>query len=123
MRNWAEGLLGTTWYQFEGPGWRYGGMLDANQNPKPAYYAFDFLTTELGETSYSGRVTQYPDLRGYAFTALGKRIWVLWSPDEQAHTITLPTHTVRVYDKYGNDVTPAGSTIAVQSPIYVEVTP
>ncbi|MDQ6964377.1 MAG: hypothetical protein Q9M13_05595, partial [Mariprofundales bacterium] len=123
VRNWAKGVLGTTWFTLEGPGWRYSGMLDVNQNPKPAYYAFDFMTTELGEASYSRQVTQYPDLRGYAFTAPGKRIWVLWAPDEHPHTITLPADIVRVYDKYGNDITPSENNLTVNSPVYVELNP
>jgi hypothetical protein len=98
-------------------------MLDANQDPKPVYWAFRFLTTELKDASYSGRVTLYPDLRGYAFTASGKRIWVLWAPDEQLHTITLPGGVTSVYDKYGSNITPPGLSIAVNSPIYVELGP
>jgi len=34
VRNWAEGLIGTIWYQFEGPGWRYSGLLDERQQPR-----------------------------------------------------------------------------------------
>ena len=44
VRNWANGLFGTIWYQFEGPGWRYAGLLDEDQNPKPVYEALLFLT-------------------------------------------------------------------------------
>jgi hypothetical protein len=123
VRNWAEGVLGTTWFQFEGPGYSYSGMLDANQNPKPVYWAFQFMTTELGDASYSGRVTQYPNLRGYAFTAPNKRIWVLWSPDEQPYVIELPSGVVGVYDKYGNDITPVESSISISHPVYVEFAP
>jgi hypothetical protein len=123
VRNWAEGLMGTIWYQFEGPGWRYNSLLDANQNPKPAYRALTFLTTELANAYYRQPVSQYPDLRAYEFGAPGKRIWVLWAADEQSHTIDLPVGTLRVYDKYGADITPAGSTMSVSSPVYVELSP
>jgi hypothetical protein len=123
VRNWAEGLMGTIWYQFEGPGWRYCGLLDANQNPKPDYHALTFLTTELDNASYRQPVSQYPNLRAYEFGAPGKRIWVLWAADEQSHIIDLPVGILRVYDKYGNDITPAASTMSVSSPIYVELSP
>jgi len=123
VRNWAEGLLGTIWYPFEGPGWRYSGLLDANQDPKPAYWAFRFLTTELGEASYRGPVTQYPNLRGYEFIAPGKRVWVLWAPDEQPYVISMPAGATRVYNKYGEDITPSGGTLTVNSPVYVELQP
>jgi hypothetical protein len=123
VRNWANGLLGTTWYQFEGPGWRYGGMLDENQEPKPAYEAFDFLTTELGDARYEGEVAGYPELQGYAFRTPGKRIWVLWAPDEEDHSVSLPAGVTRVLDKYGNDRTPSGDTLIVNSPVYIELSP
>lgn len=123
VRNWAEGLLGTVWYTFEYPGWRYGSMLDENQQPKPAWYALDFLTEELHNGYYQAPVTQYPTLQGYEFSVSGKRVWVLWAPDEQPKTISLPGEVTRVYDKYGNDITPAGGTLTVSSPVYVELTP
>jgi hypothetical protein len=123
VRNWAEGLPATIWYQFDGPGWRYSSLLDENQTPKPAYYALSFLTSELGGAFYKQPVSQYAALRGYEFRTASKRIWVLWAPDEQPHAIALPTGTTGVYDKYGDDITPAGSTLTVQSPVYVELSP
>jgi hypothetical protein len=123
VRNWAAGLRATIWYQFEGPGWRYGGMLDENQQPKPAYYALDFLTQELAEASYVRQITQFSSLRAFEFSAPSKKIWVMWAPDEVPHTITLPSGANKVYDKYGTDMTPLDSQIAVSSPIYVELTP
>lgn len=123
VRNWANGLLGTTWYTLEGPGYRYSGLLDADQEPRPAYDAFAFLTDELDGASYTDAVTQHPALRGYEFMASGKRIWVLWAPDEQPHTITLPAGVLGVYDKYGNDITPTGDELEVNHPVYVEISP
>jgi hypothetical protein len=123
VRNWAAGLRATIWYQFEGPGWRYGAMLDENQQPKPAYYALDFLTQELVEASYVREITQFSSLKTFEFSAPGKKIWVMWAPDEVPHTITLPPGANKVYDKYGNDITPPDSQIAVSSPIYVELAP
>lgn len=123
VRNWAAGVQATIWYPFEGPGWLYGGLLDENQNPKPAYRALDFLTMELSGTQYVGLVSQYPELQGYEFAAPGKHVWVLWAPDEQPRTISLPTGTIRVYDKYGSDITPPEGTISVSNPIYLELVP
>jgi hypothetical protein len=123
VRNWAAGLRATIWFTFEGPGWRYGGMLDENQQPKPAYYALDFLTQELAEASYVRQITQFSVLRTFEFSAPGKKIWVMWAPDEVPHTITLPPGANKVYDKYGNDITPPDGQIAVSSPIYVEFVP
>jgi hypothetical protein len=123
VRNIAEGIKSTIWYQFDGPGWRFGGMLDENQDPKPAYRALDFLTEELAGAGYKSPVTQYASLRGFEFRNSQNRIWVLWSPDGGSHTINLPAGFQRVLDKYGVDITPSTSSISVKSPIYVELAP
>ena len=123
VRNLAAGVESTIWYSFEDPGWRYCGLLDEQGQPKPAYNALKFLTQELKSANYVGAVTQYPELRGYEFSIPGKWIWVLWAPDEQPHPITLPAGTQLVYDKYGNNITPTGSDITVNHPIYVEINP
>jgi hypothetical protein len=123
IRNWAQGLHASIWYQFEGPGWRHGGLLDENQQPKPAYDALEFLSQELDAAKYEKAVTAYPSLQAHEFSAPGKRIWVLWAPDEQPHLITLPASANKVYDKYGMPLPLVVENITVQSPIYVELTP
>ena len=120
VRNWAEGLKGTVWYSFNGPGWRYCGLLDEHLNPRPAYHSLDFLSQELTGTRYTARLTQYSSLRGYEFNNNQKKIWVLWSPDGESHSISVPSDFQRVFDKYGNDITPPDGELEVNSPIYVE---
>jgi hypothetical protein len=51
VRNWANSVSGTIWYQLEGPGWRYGGLLDENQMPKPVFQAIDFLNRSRDTSS------------------------------------------------------------------------
>ena len=123
VRNWANGILGTVWYQFEGPSWRYSGLLDDNQQPKPAYQALDFLTEELKGAAYTGEVTQYEGLRAYEFQTNAKVVWVMWSPDEVERTIQLPDSTAQVYDKYGKALAHENNQISVKSPVYVEMNP
>jgi len=126
IRNWAEGILGTTWYTLEGRGWQNGGLLDGSQQPRPAYYALKFLSEELNGAKFSGKITDNPDVRGFDFRKSNKHVWVLWSPDEQDHLFQLPasynnTNTI-IYDKYGNSISWTPSEITVNSPIYVEHT-
>jgi len=120
VRNWANGVDATIWYEFQGPGWRYGGLLDGSQNPKPAYYALKFLTQELNSATYSGRVLENTNVSGYEFSTNDKKIWVLWSPDEKPHTVTLPATANKAFDKYGVGITLTGNQITVDSPVYVE---
>lgn len=123
VRNWAEGVAGTIWYLLEAPGWRHGGLVDENLQPKPAFLALDFLTKELSESNYVQKVTEYPELQGYEFAADQKRIWVLWSPDGQAHPILLPSSVTRVLDVYGNEIAILPGEFSVLRPIYVELSP
>jgi hypothetical protein len=120
VRNWASDIMATVWYQFDGPGWRYSGMLDQNQAPKPVYHAFDFMTEELGKAWYEGPVTRYLPTIGYSFGAPDKRIWVLLPPDGTVQSIVLPGDVTRVYDTFGKDITPPGNSIQIDGPVYVE---
>jgi hypothetical protein len=123
VQNWADDLFGTIWYQFEGPGWRFGGLLDEDQNPRPSFEALSFLTVELSEAGYSGEVTQYESLVGHKFLKPDKQIWVVWSPDEVETQIQLPENLLVVFNKYGEDITPPGKDITVSCPIYLELIP
>lgn len=123
VRNWAAGLTATIWYQFDGPGWRFGGMLDGAQNPKPVYFAYHFLTQELYGTTYSQQIFDYPDFRAYEFIKADKRIWVLWPPVEHDPPLvfTLPVGVLQVLDKYGAQIIPIGGQITVEHPVYIEL--
>lgn len=123
VRNWANGLLGTMWYKFEGPGWRFGSLLDQNQNPRPAYYALKFLTEILNGAQYSKPVKQYDQVNGYEFIGNQGRIIVLWSSDELPHAIALDQIPENVYDKYGNQISLQSNEVVVKSPIYLEFSP
>ena len=122
-RNWANGLIGTIWYQFEGPGWRYGGLLDEDQNPKPVYAALQFMVSILSGTTINGDIGQIEGLQGYEFSSPEKRVWVLWSPEQVDVPIQLPENPGAVYDKFGNQVIPEGNILQINSPIYIEFSP
>lgn len=124
IRNWAAGLLGTTWFTLEGPGWRYAGLLDAAQNPKPAYNAYQYMTQTMRSAEFVREITDYSGypVKAYEFTAPTKIIWVLWSPDEIDHLVTLPSNAQQLHDKYGNPIIlPVDKTITINQPVYVDL--
>ena len=126
VRNIAAEIIGTIWYTLNGPGWSNSGLLDGSQNPRPAYYSFQFMAEELRNANFielAYEYPEYPGLRAYKFTKGGKRIWVMWASDEQPSSITLPSETEKVFNKYGEDITPLDGQITVKSPIYVELIP
>jgi hypothetical protein len=123
IRNWAEAVKGTIWYQLEGPGWRNGSMLSGDGQPKPALEAFNFLTKELKGAVYTGEVTEFPDLQGYEFLSDHKRIWAIWSPDGQAYPISLPPMVTKVVDLFGNELATDQGEINILRPVYFELSP
>jgi hypothetical protein len=120
LRNWANNL-GTIWFIFNGPGWRYGSMLDENQNPRPAYQAYQFMLGELVGAEYNKNIDQYPGLTGYQFTRGDRLIWALWSESANQVSISLPGGTLRVLDKFGQPIAENQAQLQISSPIYVEL--
>jgi hypothetical protein len=123
VSNWANGIEATIWYQFEGPGWRYSGLLDEDQAPKPVYNALLFMSSILSQTNYIGEISQYEGLKGYEFRSPEKRIWVLWSHEQVDTPIQIPDGVQTIYDKFGNEITPSVNEFIVNSPIFIELVP
>jgi hypothetical protein len=123
VRNWAAGIAGTIWYDFEGPGWRYAGMLDGYQNPKPDYKALKFLLAELQGASFRREVPVNKDVQIYEFGLPEKRVWVLWPAGDNPQEINTPSDSLQVLDIYGNALPSVGSTLQITNPIYIELKP
>lgn len=123
VRNWAAGIAATEWYDFEGPGWRYGSMLDGQQKPKPDYLALTFLLKELKGAKYRREVLGFQNLKVYEFGLPDKRVWVMWPTDGQSHALIPPGDSLQVLDKFGGVLSPTGSSITFTSPIYIELKP
>ena len=99
----ALGLQTSIWYTLDGPDWRYSGLLNSDQEPKPAYHALQGLTSLLVEARYLGPIGQSSGLEGYAFPRSDTqgRPWVLWAPDAVEVTIDLPAGLQQSYDLLG----------------------
>lgn len=120
-RTWANGLLGSTWYTLNGPGWRQGGLLDGSQNPRPAYNALGFMAGLLKGAYYEHQLSG-GDLEGYLFRneTTRREYRVYWKNDGNSVSVNLP-QGAKVYDKVGNDITPPGGTVQVGfEPIFIE---
>ncbi len=124
IRNWAAGIVGTFWYQYEGPGWRYSGMVDQSQQPKPDYKALTFLLEELKGASFTKETLYYDGaVRIFEFSLPQKRVWVLWSTDDAAHAVVPPGDAINILDEFGNKLTPIDGAIDLTAPVYIELQP
>lgn len=124
VRNWNTDAINTVWFPMNYTNWQYTELLYRGQLPKPAYYAYRFLARELGQAEFSRELPDFPELRAYEFSIDRKLIWVLWASDLQEHEISLPENVLQIYNKYGTLIEiPQDGTIAVDSPIYIELSP
>jgi len=92
---------------------RQYGLLYADLSPKPAYYAYQTMTTELRGYSYLRTIpaselgTEHTDIEAYEFVdGTGKRKVVLtltWDP-QQDRRVAFTATRLRVVDKYGSEV-------------------
>jgi hypothetical protein len=114
------GLLGSIWYELEGPGWRYCGLLNAGGSPKPAYIAYQFMTQEMHNTTALGKSSDYTSITTHKFSSATKQIWIMWSTNQVDVSVTLPSNTTKVLDKYGNEI-PFTNPITINDPVYVEL--
>ena len=126
VRSMAMGLEAAIWYTLNGPGWRQGGLLDENQQPRPAYEALRALTSLLAEAQYLGPLEQFAGLEGHAFRRpdAETEVWVLWAPDDQEVTIELPAGMQQAYDLAGTPLAPQNGSLDVGfAPVYLRVSP
>ncbi len=118
-RNLARGIEVTTWYTLDGPGWRNGGLLDADQNPLLAYIAYMTLTDALNKAEFNKDLNLGSGISGFEFHK-GNKIWVLFSEAGDQKMITVPDGFQEAYDLYGNDIIPSDGQLTFSRPIYIE---
>ena len=124
VRNWVMGIKGTIWYDFEGKGWRYSGLVGNNyQNPKPAFLAFRYLNQKLAGMAYIGEANLAPGVQAHRFASEGKETWVAWSLDETPQPVILPVGVIAVFDEFGNEIGSGNNTMEILSPVYLDVSP
>jgi hypothetical protein len=118
-RSSASNLAGTLWYTLNGPGWQEGGMLDAAQQPRPAYSALAFLARTLGGASYiSGGVEG--GVEHHSFRRGDRSYTIYWTNDGSSATLPLPAGATAIYTPVGVASPPAASLSVGFEPVIVE---
>jgi hypothetical protein len=116
------GVSGFMWYTLNYQPWRHIGLLWSDGTGKPAYTAYQFLVSQLGNATYVGKLNQYwPTFRAYEFRRGSQRVWVIWTPDQTDHTISKPAGFQQAYNMLGNSISvpPSATTIPVNGPVYI----
>lgn len=117
-----DGLEANIWFSLFG--WRESGLIEVNNTTLPAYDAFKFSSQQLAGARYVRDVTEYANVRAYEFWNYPNRIWVLWSLDGSARTITLPSAPTGGYHVDGTPLEPNllnGTNLTVTlEPVYID---
>jgi hypothetical protein len=128
-RVYNENVLGIIWYTVNGPGWRWGGLLDAAQSPRPVYRAYQQMTNRYRNSRIVGSVYYADGIEAYTFDQGAVRLDVLWSINNQTITVTVPiTDWIGASGRDGEVITPtlSGTNYLLPvgfSPIYLELLP
>jgi hypothetical protein len=117
VRGMAAGLDVIVWYQIRDQGDTIlPGLLDDARQPRPSYRAYqamtDMLTGALYQRPLTLAETASDQVEGYVFQACGGRLDVVWTEDDTPYDpdddpvlpLTVQAQTVRVLDKFGNEV-------------------
>jgi hypothetical protein len=125
----GEQIGALTWYTLNGPGWRQGGLLDASEDPRPAFHAYKNLTTRLAFTNYENKADYGTEMEAHSFVRVDRRVHVIWAREDVTYTVPIPiADLMQAYDRDGNVITPTLVGDQYQfvvgfSPVYVELTP
>jgi hypothetical protein len=88
-----DDLLGQIWYIYDSDGFRHTALIDTNDfsTPRPAYIAFEYVSTLLGQADFIGPLTgQRPSVEGYRFQRRREEVVIVWSDTNSQATIPLP---------------------------------
>lgn len=86
----AGGLTANIWFSVYGDS--FSGLITKDNQPLPAYYAFQFMRNKFANHSFVQNITTYSGIKGYEFqSSTGKKLWLLWSLDGATHQVTLPS--------------------------------
>lgn len=110
----SEDIMGFAWFTLDGPGWNYSGLLDADQNPKPVYYAYQTLISNLTLARYHGPANYGAGIEGYAFrrdiggTDGRQEIHIVWAYEDMTFfNVTVPqSEFIAAYTRDGAAIDP-----------------
>lgn len=120
VRGLSENISSYIWYTLN-EGWRYSGLLNGANEPKPVYFALQQLIIRLDGATYNGPFTYGAGIEAYAFDDQTQHIHVIWSMTDTSYTITLPqSEFIAAYTRDGVSITPTPYGSDYQIPVQFE---
>jgi hypothetical protein len=101
----AAGAEGVIWFALSTrySEWQHEGLLFDDWTPKPGFYAFQTLTSELDGFTFARNLNMASPNEAYVFrNGAGKEKTVAWTTDWGVHTLTFDSATqLRIVDREG----------------------
>jgi hypothetical protein len=114
----AHNLKANIWYSVRG--WRGSGLVKDDQLT-PAYAAYQFVVEKLEGVAFVRQIRDYPNVMGYEYLDDNKLIWVLWSLNEDSHSVDLPRPPHAVYNVFGEPLGISQEVVVTLVPVYIEL--
>ena len=122
----AENFRANVWYHYQ-KGWRFSGLTSSDLQPHPALTAYRFASQVFEGAFLRETIKDYDNLFGYKFLKSSTEgeieIWVVWSLDGNAFSVTLPDEPVTVYNVFGEEMPPSQILEVGASPLYLQWMP
>lgn len=120
----AENLLSAVWYPLNYSTWRYTSLLDADQQPRPAFQTLVFMRERFAGATYARQLAAGTGLEGHEFQAGSTTYQIYWTNDASEAVLHLPPNTQAVYNAVGARQPIGASTLTVGfEPRIIEIRP
>lgn len=124
----AEGVDAGIWYRVDG--WRNSGLLYEDLSARPAFLAMQFAYDVFSGSDFDGKITSTDvdglgNVFGYKFSRGERRIWIIWSLDEQPRQLSPPGEPLAMWNVLGEqiEIGNAGELNLSLEPVYIEWSP
>jgi len=109
------------WSTYYMPEWRHMGLLDADGNPKPAFYSFKVMVSHLDGFSKVEQLALPTGVFAYRFIKPSGEVYVLWSEQEKVVNLPLKSKSISVTDISGHTFKASPLKLRISaSPVFVE---
>ena len=119
VRSLAEDLVASIWFTLNGPGFQDSGLLDGQQQPRPAYSAARFMSGLLAEAQYEGGSVE-GSLERHRFRSGGRSFEAFWTNDGSSYSLPAPEGARTIYSATGEQLPLAAVLTVGFEPIIVE---
>ncbi len=108
----AQHILANVWFSLNDD-WHHEALLDSNNNPRPAYVAYQFASQWLTDVTYVHAITTWAGIKGFVFDRQGHPLWLLWAQDGGVHALTLSGVPAAIYHVDGTTLAVTGNQLSV----------